>query len=164
MPFASAKPASLFLVRSATLGTIPEVSEVPEVPAQAPVSGSGLRAFLVTGLVPPSPLLRAFPVTGLVPFSPFQPLARAKRQAGRQPMAHLFLCEAPPQAPPGGLGGPGGPGPGASHAQRLRACPVTGPAPFSPFPAPFQPIEKFFNFFHKPPCAPTNDMIKCRRL
>ena len=60
-PFASAKPASLFLVRSTTPGTIPEVSEVP---AQAPVRRSGLRAFPVSGLAPFSHRLRAFPVTG----------------------------------------------------------------------------------------------------
>jgi len=59
-PLACATPASLFLVRSTTPGTIPEVSEVS---AQAPVRRSGLRAFPVSGLAPFSQRLRAFPVT-----------------------------------------------------------------------------------------------------
>ena len=52
MPFADAKPASLFLVRSTNPGTLPEVSEVPEVSAQAPVRRSGPCASPVNGLTP----------------------------------------------------------------------------------------------------------------
>ena len=77
-PLAFAKPASLFLVRSTTPGTLPEVSEVP---AQVPVMRSGFAPFRPQARAfqpPASRLPSPWPLPPMRSgFAPFRPQARA---------------------------------------------------------------------------------------